>query len=905
MKNQSFFSVVMTTFITFSSFQLVAQNSGTYNLQIEADAYVYEETASTNYGSSVDLIAGRGTEFGYINRTYLKFDQSPLPADAEVLSASLYIYMHSATSSSYRLQVRKVTVGWEESTLNWNNQPGAESTVYLSDENVTNESEWKVFDVTDAVQDWVEGQTNEGLVLKAYDETGIMENCVFFSRESDGCRPYIQVVYLTDETVPESPDAPVCSMSGDDTPPNVSIEFSANSVTLGNSVDVTATAWDFQGIYKVQLYRGSTFVGEATDDSYEHTVETVQTVTPASAGPVMFFAVAYNDRMQCTRIAEKLMVVVDGEPPVVTIYHEPEHPDVGESVTFYATAEDEAGISGLAIEVNGVAHILPVTPGALTANGSIDIEDAGICYNPASTRLVNYSALCYDNEGNHTTCGPHVVIFGESSGIDTDIDGVDDDIEEILGTDPENEDTDNDGLYDSWEIFGTDRNHDGTIEVDLPGMGASPHQPDMFIEIDWMEDATHSHKPHPWAIQELINVYKCYGINVHVDAGAMGGGNAVPHSLGDGISSSKVLIETVAPFHRDSSRLGIFRYALCGHVWSESYGVGMVVICTEPPGYTGSNDVDEPYMQANHLVHEFGHTLDLGHGGQDRSGTYETYSLDPDFNVIRNDKATRVNVNRKPNYLSLMNYLYEEQNGLRVLTSSGDVIFIHGFSLNQNLLNDLDENHLDESTGLNFPLQWGMYTWRRDVTELQLVHDWFSGTYYFLYRGVWILADGGPVNWDRDGVGSETDVPADINGDGSNSRLTSPDDVRNFVLQIKVEPTGVSWLNGNEGSKASEETVAPTDELCDGADNDFDGMIDEGFPDLDQDGVADFIDNALNAYNPLQVDINRNYIGDYAEVPLNKATTMSASFDKGKLVTYLAWYAAESGSCIVGIQRVS
>jgi hypothetical protein len=190
-----------------------------------------------------------------------------------------------------------------------------------------------------------------------------------------------------------------------------------------------------------------------------------------------------------------------------------------------------------------------------------------------------------------------------------------------------------------------------------------------------------------------------------------------------------------------------------------------------------------------------------------------------------------------------------------------------------------------------------MYTWRRDVRELQLAHDWFTGTYYFLYRGVWILADGGPVNWDRDGVGSETDVSADINGDGSNSRLTSPDDIHNFVIQIKVEPTGVSWLNGNE---ASEETVAPTDELCDGADNDYDGMIDEGFPDTDQDGVADFIDNALNAYNPLQVDIDRNYIGDYAEVPLNKATTMSGSFDKGKLVTYLAWQAPNPAPALLG-----
>jgi Ca2+-binding RTX toxin-like protein len=37
--------------------------------------------------------------------------------------------------------------------------------------------------------------------------------------------------------------------------------------------------------------------------------------------------------------------------------------------------------------------------------------------------------------------------------------------------------------------------------------------------------------------------------------------------------------------------------------------------------------------------------------------------------------------------------------------------------------------------------------------------------------------------------------------------------------------------------------ATPTPEVCDGVDNDLDGTVDEGFPDLDADGVADCVDS--------------------------------------------------------------
>ncbi|WP_458626606.1 collagen-binding domain-containing protein [Winogradskyella sp. PC D3.3] len=53
-----------------------------------------------------------------------------------------------------------------------------------------------------------------------------------------------------------------------------------------------------------------------------------------------------------------------------------------------------------------------------------------------------------------------------------------------------------------------------------------------------------------------------------------------------------------------------------------------------------------------------------------------------------------------------------------------------------------------------------------------------------------------------------------------------------------------------------------SEEICDGIDNNGDGVIDEGFADTDGDGVADCIDNCVYTYNTDQVDSDGDGIGD-------------------------------------------
>jgi hypothetical protein len=383
-------------------------------------------------------------------------------------------------------------------------------------------------------------------------------------------------------------------------------------------------------------------------------------------------------------------------------------------------------------------------------------------------------------------------------------------------------DADGDGLWDDWEQSGIDTDGDGTRDFDLPALGANPQRKDIFLEIDYMDCATaggscpagdtHSHQPKMAAVNAVISAFNSIplanpdgttGITLHVEIG-----NAIAHqnflALGCGLGTSFDPVKAnPVNFGPDNPRRFTHHYVIFAHrqaVSTTSSGCAELpgndilvtlgdwnTICigpgannalnTAPAGddvtgdnliFTGPNltcnttvagddvqfiasgsspasDLDGDTLddrtvgtiqqQAGTLMHEFGHNLSLQHGGSD-------------------------SVNRKPNYLSIMNYAFQIP-GIPPTDPDGAGPLRARVDFSHTDLADLNENSLNETIGIG---------------------DGGDNTLFFCPNGTQRTGPGtGPIDWDCDSDGAtETSVSVDVNGDGTLGVLSGWDDWNNL-----------------------------------------------------------------------------------------------------------------------------
>lgn len=250
------------------------------------------------------------------------------------------------------------------------------------------------------------------------------------------------------------------------------------------------------------------------------------------------------------------------------------------------------------------------------------------------------------------------------------------------GTDPNDPDTDQDGLSDGDEVLGT------TLGLDLPSLGVSPLHRDILLELDWFDDALdcgpHTHRPTPQTIgivstamaaAELPNPDGTTGIHVIADYGQGGmftGGNQINDADGVltyGVGSPEYL--GLKEGNLAVERQGYFHYVLLPHrYFTNSNSSGQA----ELPGddmivslYCAGAD----QTVANTLMHELGHNFGLRHGGD-------------------------VEINYKPNYNSVMNYLYQFPGVDNNCTPAGNGVLDYSYGTRVTL----NENGLNESEGI-------------------------------------------------------------------------------------------------------------------------------------------------------------------------------------------------------------
>lgn len=338
-------------------------------------------------------------------------------------------------------------------------------------------------------------------------------------------------------------------------------------------------------------------------------------------------------------------------------------------------------------------------------------------------------------------------------------------------------DSDGDGLPDKWEIYGVDVVVDSKkYFIDLKAMGANPQHKDLFLQIDYMvdksENDSHSHKPKDKALEKVIKVFadapvpnpdKKNGITVHIDAGSDTIMDPVSNKKWEKLSESHALehVDNLGSGNRRTGyvwdefnkleeknfsryRRKVFRYCIFAHNlgvdlgktsgWSRNIP-GTAFVVSLGSWTDGVGSVNE---QAGTLLHEWGHTIGLRHGGGD-------------------------NINYKPNFLSIMNYDFQTR-GLRLDKKNGKL------SYSWTALPTLNEESLNKTLGL-----YGGDTIKGYGT-IYRTYDSDDDTNYWWY----VDNANGPIDWNRSGSTTETSVKADINGDGKYTKLEGYNDWKNL-----------------------------------------------------------------------------------------------------------------------------
>lgn len=341
------------------------------------------------------------------------------------------------------------------------------------------------------------------------------------------------------------------------------------------------------------------------------------------------------------------------------------------------------------------------TPDALRA-AAADLPDSGnrtivlisdgqsTCGNPCTT-----AAELERKHGIHFTV--HTVGFNATAGASTELKCIADttggsyydarDPEALADAllsivDSTEVDTDGDGFTDREEREGI---RVGDDYVDLKALGADPNRKDLFLWIEWTKDSqgnwlgrdTNSPKPSESDLEDIKHAFRIApvdrdkhsdGIRLHIklaDGPIDRGQELTPNG-----EDSMLTIDSMRRTALNPAEQRVYRYGLIGHrrgtvitkdsegnekrTSSHSSGIASAI-----PGksfyvakFPNGRALGDPFFKRT-IMHEYGHTLGLGHGGPVSIFGFEADS--------EKDSYAESHWNCKPGYYSIMNYIYQRR----------------------------------------------------------------------------------------------------------------------------------------------------------------------------------------------------------------------------------------------------
>jgi len=181
----------------------------------DADTFVTDgaNVADKNYGYHVEMkVEYYDDPDGGNKRALIHFDLSSIPADATIDAATVHLYVGEANCrydfGNPTYNIHRIEESWGEMTVTWNNQPGYNSTPTDGITKPTCVDCFDVYDVTSDVQDFFDGTSNYGWLIKLETESDPEMPGTYYKThecENSSRKPYLEVTYTPAATPTPGP----------------------------------------------------------------------------------------------------------------------------------------------------------------------------------------------------------------------------------------------------------------------------------------------------------------------------------------------------------------------------------------------------------------------------------------------------------------------------------------------------------------------------------------------------------------------------------------------------------------------------------------------------------------------------------------------------------------------------
>jgi len=346
------------------------------------------------------------------NAILMNWNLSTLPANAQIQSATLSLYMTgSGGDAQYEIPVSGIvnkspivaksngnsydgTNAWTANSVPYGGVPLAQSDIaaVVDAPLVDKIIGYKNWDLTNIVKDWVATPgNNRGLLLNSSSKASSDSNRVFASSEAADAnqRPKLVVTY---------------TLSSDSTAPSVAISAPSGSTAVSGTVAVSATASDNVAVTKVEFYVNGALQTADTAAPYSFSWNTDNFSNGAYTLTAKAYDAAGNVGQSSAVSVNVNNVVADTTAPAVSITSPAGGTTISGTVAVASSASDNVAVTKVEFYVNGALQTSDTSaPYAFSWNTS-----------SFANGTYSLSAKAYDAAGN----------VGQSSAVSVNVNNV-------------------------------------------------------------------------------------------------------------------------------------------------------------------------------------------------------------------------------------------------------------------------------------------------------------------------------------------------------------------------------------------------------------------------------------------------------------------------------------------------